>query len=122
MADSQIQIAKDKLENGAMCVVAALLLLFAILIPMDITDFYNEKAEYAWVHHLDTNQPNWEWQYIQSSVYLGILVVIGATILILRWMKRDNRIIKTLNLSFLIFFFGIIIIGFFKWMNTGFDH
>lgn len=122
MSDLSIQIAKNGLENIAMCVAAALLLLFAFLIPVDIAGFYNEKETYAWVHQLDTTQANWEWQYIQGSFYLSVFVLIGVTILLLRWLKRDNRIIKIVNVSFLIFFFGILIIGFFNWMNTGFDH
>lgn len=85
-------------------------------------DFYADKETYARVHDLNTNEKNWEWQYLDRWLYLGLLIITGLTVITLRLIKWDNEIIKKLNWTFLFVFFGSMIIGFYSWMKTGFDH
>lgn len=111
-----------KLEILFTSLAALLLLTILVLIPIDIADFYEDKKTYASVYHLDMNEENWEWGYFRGWVYMGLLVTVGLTIISLRVIKKKNEIIRKLNWAFLILFFGSIILGFYNWMQTGFDH
>lgn len=122
MLSIQARTALDKIEQTAMIIAAGLLLFTAILLPADLVGFFDEKEMYAAVHQLDTTQSNWEWQYIQTHFYIGVFVLTGLTIITLRWVKRNSRTIRTLNLSSLLFFFVTLIVGFVNWMNSDFDH
>lgn len=113
---------RTKIETILTGVAAFLLLLFLIIMPSDIVDFYEDKQTYAMVYHLDTNDKNWEWEYLDRWIYMGVLIVVGLTIITLRLIKRNNEIIRKLNWTFLLLFFGSMIIGFYNWMKTGFDH
>lgn len=113
---------KIKIETILTGIVAFLLLTFLVIMPIDIIDFYKDKETYVKVHGLNQNETNWEWQYLDRWVYLGLLSIVGLTMVTLRLIKQDNRTIQKMNLTFLFFFFGAMIIGFYKWMKTGFDH
>lgn len=113
---------KIKIETILTGVAAFLLMTFLVVMPIDIMDFYADKETYVMVHGLDTNEKNWEWQYLDTWVYLGLLSIVGLTIITLRLIKKDNKTIQKINWTFLLFFFGTMIIGFYKWMRTGFDH
>lgn len=113
---------KTKIETILTGIAIFLILTFLVIIPIDILDFYADKGTYAKVYDLNTNDKNWEWQYLDRWVYLGLLNVIGMTVITLRLIKRNNEIIKKINWTFLFLFFGSIIIGFYNWMKTGFDH
>lgn len=122
MLTAQANMAMNNLEKPFSWIAAALLFLIAVAIPFDIVGFYNEKEMYASVHQLDKNQPNWEWQYLQRDVFLIIFSLIGLTIITLRLIKHDNRILKIINRSFLVFFFFSVILSYYNWMKTGYDH
>jgi hypothetical protein len=111
----------NNVEITLTVIAGALLLLFLVVMPIDIVDFYEDQDTYVMVHQLDTNEKNWEWQYLSGWVYLGILIIVGLTIMMLRLIRKNNEIIRKLNWTFLILFFGSIIVGFYKWMQTGFD-
>jgi hypothetical protein len=111
-----------KIETILTGIAAFLLLTFLVIMPIDIKDFYADKETYVMVHGLNTNEKNWEWQYLDRWVYLGLLSIVGLIIITLRLIKKDNKTIKKINWTFLFFFFGVMIIGFYNWMKTGFDH
>jgi DMSO reductase anchor subunit len=111
-----------RIETILTGIAAFLLLAFLVIMPIDIMDFYEDKETYVMVHGLNTNENNWEWQYLDRWVYLGLLSVIGLTIIVLRHIKKDNKTIQKINWTFLLLFFGSMIIGFYSWMRTGFDH
>jgi hypothetical protein len=113
---------KIKIETILTGIATFLLLTFLLIMPIDIMDFYGDKEIYANVYHFDTTEKNWEWQYLDRWVYVGLLCVIGLTLISLRLIKKNNEIIKKMNWTFLFFFFGLMIIGFYNWMKTGFDH
>ncbi|MCE2997531.1 MAG: hypothetical protein ACK5RG_14890 [Cyclobacteriaceae bacterium] len=98
------------------------LLLFLIVMPIDILNFYEDQETYIKVHHLNTHEKNWEWQYLDTWVYLGLYSITGLTIITLRQLKKDHKMIEIINRLFLIFFYGVLIIGFYRWMSSGFDH
>lgn len=114
--------SKIKIETILTGIATFLLLTFLIIMPIDIMDFYTEKETYALVYDLNTNEKNWEWQYLGKWVYVALLITTGLTVITLRLIKKDNQIIRELNWAFLFFFFGSMIIGFYNWMKTGFDH
>ena len=113
---------KIRIETILTGVSAFLLLTLLVIMPIDIMDFYSDKETYVKVYDLNTNEKNWEWQYLNRWIYLGLLSIVGLTIVILRLVKKDNKTIQKINWSFLLFLFGSIIIGFYNWMKTGFDH
>lgn len=113
---------KKIIETILTGIAAFLMLTFLVVMPIDLKDFYTDKETYAAVHNLDTTEKNWEWQYLDSWVYFGLLSIVGLTIITLRLIKKDNRTIKKINWTFLLFFFGAMVIGFYNWMKTGFDH
>jgi hypothetical protein len=98
------------------------LLLLLIFIPVDIHDFYADKQTYALVYHLDTGKPDWEWDYILRWTYPLLFIVTGLTIMSFRLTKRNSKLIRIINRVFLVIFFCAIIVGFYTWMRTGFDH
>lgn len=103
---------KIDIETILTGIAAFLLLILLVIMPIDIKDFYADKETYARVHDLNTNEKNWEWQYLDRWVYSGLLIITGLTIMTLRLIKRDNEIIKKINWTFLFLFFGSMIIGF----------
>lgn len=111
-----------RIETVLTGIATFLLLTFLVAIPIDIMDFYAEKETYVRVHDLNTNETNWEWQYLDTWVYLGLLSIVGLTIVTLRLVKKDNKTIQKINWTFLLFFFGSMIIRFYDWMRTGSDH
>ena len=113
---------KIKIETVLTGIAVFFLLAFLAIMPIDIMDFYGDKETYATVYDLNTNEENWEWQYLDRWVYLGLLIIIGLTVTTLRLVKKDNQIIKKLNWAFLFFFFSSMIVGFYNWVRTGFDH
>ena len=113
---------KIKIETILTGIATFLLLTFLVIMPIDIMDFYADKETYVLVHDLNTNEKNWEWQYLDRWVYLGLFSIVGLTIITLRLIKKDNKTIQKINWTFLLFFFGSMIIGFYNWMKTGFDH
>lgn len=60
---------------------AFLLLALSVIMPIDIVDFYKNKETYALVYHLDTNEKNWEWEYLSEWAYIGVVILVGLTIL-----------------------------------------
>jgi hypothetical protein len=98
------------------------LVALLVIMPIDIMDFYSDKETYVMAHELNTNHSNWEWQYLYRWLYLGLLSVIGLTIITLRLIKKKNTIVQKINWTFILLFFGSMIIGFYSWMKTGFDH
>lgn len=113
---------KIKIETVLTGIATFLLLMFLVAMPIDIMDFYAEKEKYVRVHDLNTNEENWEWQYLDTWAYLGLLSIVGLTIVTLRLVKKDNKTIQKINWTFLLFFFGSMIIRFYNWMRTGSDH
>jgi len=113
---------KLKIEIFLTGVAVFFLLGLLVIMPFDIMDFYGDKETYARVYHLNTNERNWEWQYLDRWVYFGLLIFTGLTVITLRFVKKDHRKIRKVNWIFLLFFFGSIIIGIYNWMKTGFDH
>lgn len=111
-----------KIETILTGIATFLLLALLVIMPIDIVDFYEDKETYAMVYHLDMNEKNWEWGYLSGWVYAGVLIVVGLTIIALRVIKKNNQMIRKLNWTFLILFFGSMIVGFYNWMRTGFDH
>jgi hypothetical protein len=111
-----------KLETLLTGIAAFLLLALLVTMPIDIVDFYDDKQTYAMVYHLDMNEKNWEWEYLSGWAYMGVLIIVGLTIVALRLIKKNNKTIRKLNWIFLILFFGSMIFGFYDWMRTGFDH
>ena len=111
-----------KIEIALTSIVICMLLMLLVVIPFDIANFYDDKDTYSKVYHLDTNDKNWEWEYLSGWLYLGGLAIIGLTIASLRLIKRDNQIIKKLNWTFILLFFGTMILRFYTWMKSGYDH
>jgi hypothetical protein len=113
---------KTTIETILTGIAVFFLLSFLIAIPIDIMNFYSDKETYIRVHGLNTNEKNWEWQYLDTWVYLGLLSITGLTIFTLRQLKKGNKMIELINRLFLIFFYVVLIIGFYNWMSSGFDH
>jgi hypothetical protein len=103
-------------------IATLLLLIFLVIIPIDIMDFYGDKETYAKVYDLNTKERNWEWEYLSRWIYMGLLIIVGLTVITMRLIKSDNEIIRKINWTFLFLFFGSMIIGFYNWMKAGFDH
>jgi hypothetical protein len=110
---------RTKAEFILTALAAFLLLLFLVIIPIDVIDFYSGKETYAKVYNLDTSQENWEWQYLDRWIYLGLLIIVGLTVTALRLIRRDSEIIRRVNWAFLLLFFGSMIVGLFNWMKAG---
>jgi hypothetical protein len=113
---------KIKIETVLTGIAIFLLLTFLVVMSVDIMDFYAEKETYVKVYNLNTNEKNWELQYLHRWIYLGLLSIVGLTTVTLRLINKDNKTIQKINWTFLIFFFGSMIIGFYNWLKTGFDH
>ncbi len=111
---------KIKIEIILTGIVAFLLLMILVLIPFDIFEFYANQETYIKVHNLNPNEKNWEWQYLGSSVYIGMISIVGLTIIIFRIIKKDNKTIKQINWIFLLLFYGRMIIGFCYRLNADF--
>lgn len=99
-----------------------IMMLMLIIMPIDIVSFYGDKETYAKVYNLDMGKENWEWEYLKGWFYLGVLIVVGLTVISLRLIKSNDKVIEKVNWTFLVLLFGWIIIGFYNWMNSGFDH
>jgi hypothetical protein len=113
---------KINIETIFTGVAAFLLLTLIVVIPFEIMDFYADKATYARVYDLNTNAKYWEMGYLSRWIYVGAFIVFGAIIIVLRLIKKDSVIVKKINWAFLFLFFSLMIIGFYNWMATGFDH
>jgi hypothetical protein len=113
---------KNRIETTLTGTATFLLFAFLVIIPIDILDFYGDKEPYSKVYNLNTNEKNWEWGYLNRWIYVGLLIIIGLTVIALRLIKKENEIIKKMNWIFLFVFFGSMIMGFYNWMKTGFDH
>jgi len=112
----------NKIESILTFITLSVLLTTLVLIPIDITNFFADRATYAKVYDLNTSQDGWEWDYLKRWLYIFLLIAIGITIITLRIIKRNNEIIRKINYAFLLLFFASVIIGFYDWMRTGFDH
>jgi hypothetical protein len=113
---------KIKLETILTAITTGLMLMIAFLISLDIVDFYGDKETYAKVYDLNSNDNNWEWQYLRRWVYLGFFTVIGLMIATFRFIKKDNKTIRSISRLFLIFYVCLIIIKFYSWIRGGYDH
>jgi len=110
---------KIRIETVLTGLATAWMLLFVFLIPADIIDFYRDKETYAKVYGLNTDHTNWELEYLSRWIYVGILTVVGLTVVTLRLARRDSGTIKKINWAFLFIYFGSMIIGFYNWMKAG---
>ncbi len=115
-------MSTDKIEIILTCIAASVVLILLVIISVDIADFYSDKKTYAMVYQLNTNEANWEWGYLGRWLYTGVLILAGLTVMPLRFVKNKNGVVKKLNWTFLVLFFGFMILRFFIWMKTGYDH
>jgi hypothetical protein len=92
-----------------------------ILIPVDILSFYEDPETYGKVHHLGSPE-NWATSYLMGWIYPGLFILIGVVVTFLRLIKRENRLIRKINIAFLGATILIFTIGLFQWSFNGFDH
>ena len=98
------------------------LVLILILIPADIYQFFHDKETYARVYHLDMSQDNWELEYVRRGVLPMLISVSGIIIVVLRFKKPDNNIIRRVNYFMIGLLISITVINFISWWQSGFDH
>jgi Ca2+/Na+ antiporter len=101
------------LETALTGIVLFALLATSIVIPVDINSFYNDEETYAKVYHLGSNKEIWESAYLSRFIFPIIVVIVGLTIITLRLVKNENRLIKKVNWMFLVFFCASVIINFY---------
>jgi len=111
-----------KLELILTGVAGVLVLIVMVVMPIDIIDFYENKETYAMVYQLNTQNENWELEYLSRWIYIGAPAVVGLIIMTLRIILKNNEMIRKMNWIFLFVLFASMIIGFFNWMKAGFDH
>lgn len=94
-----------------------LVLLVLILVPFEISSILEDKTTYVQIHHLDTNQKNWEFQLLMPLFLLAIggLVALGIMLINLfrkenNWLLWLNRI--TISIVFFLFIASLVISGF----------
>jgi hypothetical protein len=92
-----------------------------ILIPVDIFSFYQDPETYSKVHQLGDSE-NWAITYLKGWIYPGLFILSGAIVTALRLVKRNNRVIKKINIAFLVATVLIFTFGLFQWSFNGFDH
>ena len=112
----------QRIERALNLVALSILIFLFFLICVDIHSFYEDKDKYAQIYRSSINEQIWEWEYLNFHVYVGLFALVGFILISIRLIKTESRIILAVNRTFLIVFFAGIIIGFFRWMASGYDH
>ena len=99
-----------------------ILSLILISIPFDIYEFIHNKETYASVYHLDMKQQNWELEYIKRWILPFLVTSFGIVVILLRFKKPDNNIIRGINYFTVALLISIAIVGYVSWWQSGFDH
>ena len=110
------------LETVLTGIVLFALLVYAISIPIDINGFFQDKETYAKVYHLGSSKETWGSAYLSRFISPTIVVIVGLTIIVLRLVKSENRLIRKVNWMYLVFFCASVIFNFYNWVRNGFDH
>jgi len=98
-----------------------LYLVITLLMIFDTVSFYKNPEIYSKVHHLNREEPLWEWKYLKSSLLYVILSLTGLFVAY-KVIKVKSLNWRKMNLILMLLFVTSVAIGYFQWYSTGFDH
>ncbi len=117
-----IKLVSTLSDRVAMPIVGVLCLLIVLSAPVDAYQFLDDPSDYILVHHLDTSQPYWQWQYLKAPCLMFLVGLLGLCLIVLSYRRKSNNILRFSSRLFAILVLGFWIIGFYQWAETGFDH
>jgi glucan phosphoethanolaminetransferase (alkaline phosphatase superfamily) len=110
-----------RIEKLIVYLFCALSLFYLILLTIDLFQFVSNPSDYAKVYQNNTSDKEWFTNYIiYGFLYIGVCVLIfGLSIWRLFKPNKTLRVILDLIYVFVII---AVIVGYYKWYLTGFDH